>query len=701
MLRKHIFLLSAMAAGAVSSGVACSSSSNSAGPGTVANGGDDAGLDGGAGIDDTPPVPPFQADPPSVYVAKVKNILVGLPPTEAEVAAVTADPTKLSSLIDGWMALPQYAAKMLTFFQLAFQQTQVGQTEFADQTPGAVARFVSGSTNPLLLQNVTESFARTALALAAEGRPFNEAISTPRFMMTPALMQFYAFLDVNQINDSGKQVDRLAQAFPSAQLTVEADQGPIPIADSINPASPNFMHWYNPNATAALARTGACVGRPLTYKLTADNLEQVIMGVIPLSVVNGALCGTFVGPMPGAQLTPSDFTTWKMVTIRQPTQGGATTPMYDLATLRGSAELVLSLPRVGFFSTPAFFANWQTNDSNQMRGPLNQSLIVATGSFIDGTDTTIPTGTPGLDSAHAGPGTACFACHATLDPLRSILSATYSWNFHAQDTASIAAQKGIFAYRGVTQPVATVYDFAARLASHPLFATAWAEKLCYYVDSAACSPDDPEFLRVVGVFEQQGLSWNVLVRELLASPLTTNAALTKTATDRGEIVAVSRRDHLCAALNERLGLSDVCGLNAFARASASKGAAAIAVVASGLPSDGYGRGSQVPVLPNQPTLFYRAALENICEGVASQVVDNKTPPAGAKQWSSQQPDAAIADFVSIVMALTPSDPRSAAVTTILKNHFTGAVASGAAPTDALRSTFTTACLSPSSTGIGM
>ena len=31
---------------------------------------------------------PFVADPPSVYVAKVKNILVGLPPTDAEIAAV-------------------------------------------------------------------------------------------------------------------------------------------------------------------------------------------------------------------------------------------------------------------------------------------------------------------------------------------------------------------------------------------------------------------------------------------------------------------------------------------------------------------------------------------------------------------------------------------------------------------------------------
>src|ERR1700748_1247502 len=68
---------------------------------------------------------PFTPDPPEVYVAKVKNILVGLPPTDAEIAQVVKDPTALGGLIKQWMALPQYQQKMLVFFQLAFQQTQI------------------------------------------------------------------------------------------------------------------------------------------------------------------------------------------------------------------------------------------------------------------------------------------------------------------------------------------------------------------------------------------------------------------------------------------------------------------------------------------------------------------------------------------------------------------------------------------------
>jgi hypothetical protein len=53
------------------------------------------------------------------------------------------------------------------------------------------------------------------------------------------------------------------------------------------------------------------------------------------------------------------------------------------------------------------------------------------------------------------------------------------------------------------------------------------------------------------------------------------------------------------------------------------------------------------------------------------------------------------------MALTTSDPRSSAVTTALKSHFTTAMSQGATATNALRSTFIVACLSPSAVSIGL
>ncbi|HEY8039788.1 MAG TPA: hypothetical protein VIF15_08355, partial [Polyangiaceae bacterium] len=149
------------------------------------------------------------------------------------------------------------------------------------------------------------------------------------------------------------------------------------------------------------------------------------------------------------------------------------------------------------------------------------------------------------------------------------------------------------------------------------------------------------------------------------------------------------------------GFADVCGLSALGKVASQ---ATIPEIVSGLPSDGYGRGSVAPILPNQPTLFYRAGTENICEAVSAMVIDvpaNKQL-TGVKQWSSGQPDAAIADFVGLVMGLAPSDPRSAPATALLKAHFTSATQQqGITPTAALQSTFVTACLAPSAVSIGM
>ena len=243
-------------------------------------------------------------------------------------------------------------------------------------------------------------------------------------------------------------------------------------------------------------------------------------------------------------------------------------------------------------------------------------------------------------------------------------------------------------------------DFGAALASHPLVASGWAQKLCYYVNSSPCDPADPEFGRLTSLFESSNYSWSALVKAVVTSPIVTNATETQTARTNGEVVAVSRRDHMGAALDARLGFSDLCGLNALGGKKPSTGA--VAQIVSGLPSDAYGRGSVAPVLPNDPTLFFRAGTENICESVAAQVVDPASSTAGAKQWSSAEPDPATADFVATVMGLTPSDPRYAPALGLLRDHFASAMRQpGMSATSALRSTFVVACLAPSAVSIGL
>src|SRR5206468_11985658 len=107
---------------------------------------------------------------------------------------VDAGPNARKGLIDQWMQLPQYADKMQTFFQLSFQQTQVTAADFADQSyPRPID--INGATAAVLTQTAKESFARTALQLVGEGKPFTDTLTTNRFMMTPALMELYAWLD--------------------------------------------------------------------------------------------------------------------------------------------------------------------------------------------------------------------------------------------------------------------------------------------------------------------------------------------------------------------------------------------------------------------------------------------------------------------------------------------------------------------------
>jgi hypothetical protein len=651
-----------------------------------------------------PPAPPlpFQADPASVYVAKVKGVLLGLPPTADEVSAVTADPTLLAPLIDGWMKAPEYGAKMLRFFELAFQQTQVTAVDFADQSlPGTVV--INRAIAPLMVQNAEESFARTMLELIAEGKPLTQSVTTTQFMMTTALKEMYAFFDAWQVDDNGVITDRFAQANPKLQIVAEAAQGPIPLDQTLDPTSPNYMHWYDPDVLTFNASIPECHVDPVVYPANGFDMHALLMGTLPLrTLADGTYCPLLSGSASAPQLQASDFTDWTMVNVRPPRPGEAATPFYDLRALRGAKELVLAVPRVGFYSTPAFFANWHTNTSNTMRVTMNQTFIVALGSMVDGTDLTTPTGAPGLDTTHVTDA-ACYGCHKTLDPSRSIMSATWSWNYHNQVDPTWTQVPGEFAFRGVVKPMASVADLGSALASHAFFAPAWVEKLCYYANSAPCDPGDTSFKTIAADFAASGYSWNTLVRELLASPLVTNAVETSTASTYGQVVAVARRDHLCAALDARLGFADVCGLTTLYSQGTAAGQT-IPQIVSGLPSDGYGRGAAAPVLPNQPSLFYRAATENLCEGVATQVIDVPAGQqvSGAKQWSSADPDGAIADFVSLLMGLTAGDPRQPMATSILQQHYQAALGQpGIGPTEALQSTFVAACLSPSFVGMGM
>jgi hypothetical protein len=627
-------------------------------------------------------------------VAKVKNALTGLAPTEAEVVAVASDRAALKQLIGGWMQLPEYRIKTLQFLQLAFQQTQITVINITElvQINNNNAQSVS-----LLLENVKESFARTVLALEAEGRPLTDAFTTRRFMMTPALMEFYAFMDTRRHNNAGNFTDLLQMQGQNLTLV----NTPVPVADSLNPSSSNYLKFYHPDVgNLTYGNTNCNATNPIVVPASALNLHMVLHAVVPPRQLGGSLggCPARATPLNRALLVESDFNAWKMVTIRPPVGTEKTTVFFDIGALRSATELVLRTPKVGFFSTPAFHANWDTNDSNQMRVTTNQAMIVALGHQFEGIDATPSPLTPGLDTEHASQA-ECNACHRLLDPTRSILSATWSWNYGHQVDATNTAQKGRFIFRGVDKPVGSLLEFGSALAAHPLMPAAWVQKLCTLVNSGRCNESDPEFKRVTTAFVGSGLRWSALVRELYASPLVTN--LSVSANLSAANIGVARKDQLCAMLNARLGFRDACGLTR-SYGVATFGIGVVPRIAAGLPSDGYGRGAVEPVLPNAPTLFYRAALENICSDVANAVIDT---PANAqnpqlKRWASTQPAVAIAEFATLLVGLTPDDARQRPVLEALQAHFTEAARTQTA-SNALKSTFVTACLSPTFIGVGL
>jgi hypothetical protein len=84
------------------------------------------------------------------------------------------------------------------------------------------------------------------------------------------------------------------------------------------------------------------------------------------------------------------------------------------------------------------------------------------------------------------------------------------------------------------------------------------------------------------------------------------------------------------------------------------------------------------------------------------VIDPKTCPTNQVCWKSTDPLASnVNAFVGTIMALTPSDPRTAGITKTLTDHYNAALASSGSATSALQSTFVLACSSPTSEASGL
>jgi hypothetical protein len=684
---------------------------------------------------------PFDLKTATDSTRKVKNLLTGLPPTDDEIAAVTkSGAAGLQGLIDTWMTSsttqPLFQSKMMFFFRNTFQQTSFTPTEdFKPQLlenggfdfgPFGTAA-VGDDAFARLVQNIQDSFALTAWQLIADGRPFTDVLTTQKYMMTTGLKSLY--LQIEMPNDQ-------PYAFGANNPTplkwrIDYAAASIPLTDTLNPSSPNYMVFDDqPPATAAMGFPGnssqfpTCHGSTTVTDMTAKTtgtsapftgyaqLFQRLIGYTPrYPFVASPECWEH----PSKPIfTTQDLSDWQWVTVTQKASTDKYIQPYDLPTLRTTTTLPLALPRVGYFSTPAFLALWNTNDSNQHRVTANQALLVALGQSFTSEDTIVPLSTTGIDPSHAVAGTECYGCHKSLDPMRNLWANQLDFNDRndwitrsftgAKPNPKPTSTGGVFAFGSVNMMGNTLADFGTLVGmvvddsqtdTINRFAMSITQKLCFFANSDTCDETDPEFRRIATAFQTGGYNFPSLIKEFFASPLVTGFVDTATYAKGTVPISISRRDHLCAALSNRLKVTDIC---AQAVPLPTQAQSATAKIAGSVAADAFSRGAQSPVTPSDPTLFYRSASEMLCENVATQVVDS----TGANNvYSSSSYATSITGMVETIMGYTPMDTHHDMAVQILTDHYNAVIAAKNTATTALRSTFALACESPTALGIGL
>lgn len=597
------------------------------------------------------PVLPFEPLEAAVGAAKVKKVMTGVPLSEEERALIASDQSQLPDLIERWMELPEWRQRLLFFFQQAFQQTQTDIDSYIDQIYHGV--HIVWKDNAKMIANAEESFARTALGLVEEGRPFTEVLTTRRHMMTTGLLHTIAFIDTMPRDDLGKDAGNSSWFLEKY---------------------PGYTYRGRTGGTALFAESSWMHG------------------------------GNLFGGGGGASenlFTDSDWSDWRWVTFRQPQSIDETTDFNDLPALRSASEAVLYGPRVGFFTTPAFFANWCTNIDNASRVLANQTLIAGLDRSIDGENITVLLDDSNVEKMHADPKSGCYGCHVMLDPMRDFFRMDYGYYGHPRSnpppTQKPFPTSAQFTLDGSEPVVGTnLYDLGDAMAEHPSFATAWTQKLCRFANSEICAAEDPEFQRVAAAFRDSGFQFPVLVRELMSSPIVTYASRTQSAEKFGVVVGIARQAILCQALEARTGIRDVCNLNGRSALSTSRLQRLAANLSLAVPGDAYARGEEKPLMPRDPNLFLLSAIENLCTVLSAELVEGP-----ASRYTAAEKDEAIKDFATTLMDVPTGDARFGEVVQVLEDHYAAALEAGVSATDALRDTFVLACESPLTVSIAL
>ena len=356
-----------------------------------------------------------------------------------------------------------------------------------------------------------------------------------------------------------------------------------------------------------------------------------------------------------------------------------------------TTELVLATPRVGFMTTPAFFANWPTNTSNSYRVTTNQALIVALGAQLrrprhhraghrdQRRRPARPAGhgllrlppDAGPDARLLPPELLARLLEQLAKPAQGRIPA--DGDVHAS-TASPVTGTGV---GGAGRAPGDAPALRARLDAEALPARQLRRR---------ASTSDPEFLRVADASRRAATTsrrWCASCSRRRWSPSPSGP---RPPTTRASAIGHrAPRDRCARRWRTGWALADVCcGLQAARRSTAARAAARPRSrnLALSIPGAGYARGDDEPLLPHDPNLFFTAGHREPVRdagrrswstpGTASRFASadrptRRSPTSSAPSWACRR--------------ATRAPPSCAGV---LTEHYAEALAAGTARAGATR-----------------
>ena len=399
-------------------------------------------------------------------------------------------------------------------------------------------------------------------------------------------------------------------------------------------------------------------------------------------------------------LKAADFADWRTIHFSQANDQDSPQPYTNLGyyrELKDGDSTPLYVPQVGFFSSLPFKLQWATNNGNVFRVTINQTLLAALGATFEVADRTKQTVFTNLADSHSDPNTACYSCHKLMDPMIAVFENSMGLEYRGGTRKGVSSDvRAAFAFQGVSQEVTSMDDYAKLIATHPLFATAWTQKACTYFNSQSCDEEDPEFQRIAGVFQDSNYNLKTLVREVLASPLTTRTESFESATKAHQLISIRRSFQLCKSINSRVN----SWLDARKIETSHQACRSHDSLLGSIASDAVLRGAVELSQPASITAIQIKAYETFCYQVGAELIDVKGDRPVIFQRGKEKP--VIAEIIEHIVSIPRDDERFETYQQSLEKLFSTATKDLDLPErDALRHVFAFACSSPDFMGVGL